>query len=140
MAPGDTGRQAAQQPARTHNLRGIVGTYTPKLEGIFKGGAWDIPLLVLRQIQVELDRSGNPRPKMWRLSGKWQPFDYRPYAPGGDIVMGGDFVIDSGSPPAGEWLSSKMEYPHEGLVLEWINVLDSGMNVVCDALVSWHKV
>jgi hypothetical protein len=139
-APGDTGPQAVQQPTRTHNLRGIAGAYTPKYERIFKGGAWSIPLLIGRQIQVELDDSGNPHPKMWRLGGKLQLFDYRPYALGGNIVMGGQFSVGSGLPPAAEWLSSRMEYPREGLILEWVKELDSGLNEVCDALISWHKV
>lgn len=139
-ATGDTGPQATQQPARTQNLRGIAGTYMPKYEQIFKGGLWSIPLLIGRQIQVELDGSGNPHPKMWRLGGKLQLFDYRPYALSGNIVMGGQFTAGSGLPPAAEWLSSRMEYPREGLILEWVKELDSGLNEVCDALISWHKV
>ncbi len=33
-----------------------------------------------------------------------------------------------------------MEYPREGLILEWVKELDSGLNGICDALISWHKV
>jgi len=68
-----------------------------------------------------------------------QPFSYRPYAISGKMVMGGQFSTGEGSPPHALWLSSMMEYPQEGLILEWVKGLDSGLNRTSDALISWHK-
>jgi hypothetical protein len=137
---GGGATQRTQQPAQRNNLRGIAGTYTAKYEKLFTGGTWSIPPLMARQLQVELDANGNPRPKMWRLGGTPQHYSYRPFALGGVIVMGGQFSLGSGLPPAAEWLSSRMEYPREGLILEWVKGLDSGLREISDALISWHKI
>jgi hypothetical protein len=139
-AAGAVGPRPAQQAAPQTDLRGIAGTYHPKVEKIFSGSYWSINLLVGRQLQVELDANGNPQPKMWRLGTTPRLFTYRPYALQGKIVMGGQFAVGPGRPPAGEELSSRMEYPRQGLIFEWVKELDSGLNEVSDSLVSWHKI
>ncbi len=141
--PALTGSGAAQrteQPAQRNNLRGIAGTYRPKYERVFTGGVWNIQPLIARQLQVELDASGNPQPKMWRLGGTTQLYSYRPFALRGVMVMGGQFSAGSGLPPAADWLWNMMEYPREGLILEWVRRLDSGLREISDALISWHKI
>jgi hypothetical protein len=134
VSPG-TGQPAPQAV----DVRGIAGTYNPKFERLFSGSTVRIALLIQRQLQVELDGNGMPRPKMWRLGrGAPQLFSYRPYALVGKLVMAGQFQV-GGRPPTGEELSSRFEYPRQGLIFEMVHELDSSLNEVSDAFVSWHK-
>jgi hypothetical protein len=134
------GARAAQKAAPANDVTGIAGTYNPKFEKMFSGSHWTMALLIQRQLQVQLDANGMPQPKMWRLGkGAPQLFSYRPYALGGKLVMAGQFAVGPGRPPAGEELSSRFTYPRQGLIFEMVNELDSSLNEVNDAFVSWHK-
>jgi hypothetical protein len=74
---------------------------------------------------------------MWLGS---QPFSCQPYAPRGIMVVDGRFSLGHGIPPEARWIRSPMEYPREGLILEWAKGLDANLNIVWDALISWHKI
>ena len=39
-----------------------------------------------------------------------------------------------------EWIWSSMEYPRDGLILEWAKGLDSRLSILWDALFSWRKI
>lgn len=136
--PSYTGNEKSVPQTREapNQLKGIAGTYRLKFESLFVGNASIIPSLMTRGLQVEQDSSGKLVPKMWRGS---TPYSYERYAVRGAIVMNGRFALGEGRPPAAEWIWSGMEYPREGLILEWAKGLDSGLNIVWDALFSWHK-
>jgi hypothetical protein len=134
-AAAEASRPAAPEPGA---LKGIGGRYSAKFESIFIGSAFLIPFLVNRYLQVDQDSSGKLTPKMWQPGPTL--FSYLPYAPHGHIVISGRFALGQGIPPDATWIYSNMEYPREGLILEWVKGLDAGLNTTWDALVSWHKV
>lgn len=129
--PGGRTREESGQ------LRGIAGTYGPKFEALFSGSVFMIPTMMMRRLQIEQDAGGKLVPKMWKLS---EPYVYDPYVVHEPMVLSGRFTRGKGLPPASEWIMSSMEYPREGLILEWVKGLDSGLNIVWDALFSWRKI
>jgi hypothetical protein len=80
-----------------------------------------------RRLQVQQDSGGKLLPKMWRVT---ELYSYEPYGAHTPIVMSGRFAMGKGQPPESEWIWSKMEYPREGLILEWAKGLDSGLKTV----------
>jgi hypothetical protein len=136
--PSHTGNEKSVPQTREapNPLTGIAGTYRLKFESLFKGKASILPPLLIRRLQVEQDSSGKPVPKMWRGS---EPYSYQPYALSGLIVISGRFAIGEGRPPEAQWIWSSMEYPRQGIILEWAKGLDANQEIVWDALFSWHR-
>jgi hypothetical protein len=91
----------------------------------------------MRRLQVEQDSGGKLLPKMWQVS---DPYSYESYGAHKPIVMSGRFALCKGLPPASVWIWSSMEYPRDGLILEWAKGLDSSLSLLWDALVSWQKI
>ena len=73
---------------------------------------------------------------MWQVS---EPYSYEPYVVHSSMVMCGRFTLGKGLPPFGRIVSS-MEYPRDGLILEWAKGEDSDFNTLWDTLFSWHKI
>jgi hypothetical protein len=66
-----------------------------------------------------------------------RPYAYQPYAVNPIRIMAGRFTLGSGSDA--ESMISTMEYPREGIILEWVKGLDSALRFTWDALVAWRK-
>ena len=118
-------------------LKGIVGTYKPKFEQQFIGNSSVIPLMMVRRLEVEQGADGKLIPKMQQAGSN--QYTYEPYAVHPPMVMSGRFALGQGIPPEAVWVWSNMEYPREGLILEWAKGLDSGLETTWDALFSWRK-
>lgn len=119
-------------------LRNITGTYRPKFEALFTGHPSIAIRMAARRLQVEQDSGGKLLPKMWQ--GPSEPYSYERYVVHAPMVMNGRFALGKGLPPASDWIWSKMEYPRDGLILEWAKGMDSSLNIQWDALFSWHKI
>ena len=130
-------KSGGQTREESSQLRNIAGTYRPKYEKLFIGDVSIIPRMLARRLQVEQDSGGKLLPKMWQGS---EPYSYLPYAAHKRIVMNGRFALGKGLPPASEWIWSSMEYPRDGLILEWAKGLDSSLSILWDALFSWQKI
>jgi len=126
--------QDAQDTAGS--LRGIAGSYQPEFRNLFQGDVSIIPFLMTRRLQVDQAQGGRPKPRMWWGS---EELSYSPYGMNARLVMNGRFALGKGVPPDALWFQSGMEYPREGLILEWAKGMKSDLSTTWDALISWHR-
>jgi hypothetical protein len=117
----------------------MVGRWQPYDVRVFQGPAWTIPRLMMRRLEVDMDSSSRPRPKMWKLQTQPQAYSYEPYATSPRMVMAGRFSIGT-SPRFDESMVSRMEYPQHGLILEWVKDIDESLNYTSDSMVPWRKI